>query len=92
MVRAAIAVFKIDRLRQLRPPSRHGTDCSRCPNALIRGSEAENSVNIGFHAFDDFGSFADRTAAGRSYDITLSAYEGRETSPIASVHDHVNIT
>ena len=50
-------------------------------------SEAENSVNIAFHAFDDFGTLAARTAAGQHYEVTLQTFEHHEQ--IAVVHDFI---
>lgn len=53
----------------------------------VMASEAENSVNIAFHAFDDFGLLAARVAAGQHYEVTLQAFEHHEQ--IAAVHDFI---
>src|SRR5260370_77289 len=48
-----------------------GDDFSHPATAAVMGSEAENSVNLAFHAFDDFGSLATRLAAGQHYEVAL---------------------
>jgi hypothetical protein len=53
-------------------------------------SEAENSVNLAFSAFDGFGALNSRLAAGQHYEITLQAFEHHEQ--IAAVHDFVVLT
>jgi hypothetical protein len=51
------------------------------------GSQAENSVNLAFGAFNDFGSLHDRLAAGQHYEVTLQAFEHHEQ--IAAVHSSI---
>ena len=53
--------------------------------AAVMASEAENSVNLAFHAFDDFGPLATRLAAGQHYEVTLQAFEHHEQ--VAAVHN-----
>jgi hypothetical protein len=53
----------------------------------VMASEAENSVNIAFGAFNDFGSLAARTGPGQHYEVTLQAFEHHEQ--IAVVHDFI---
>jgi hypothetical protein len=75
-------------------PSHHfGGSDDQVPASLV-GSQAQNSVNVGFEAFDGggahgFGSLADRTSAGTTWDVKLSAYEHHEL--VAQVHDVINL-
>ena len=62
-----------------------GDDFTHPATPGVVGSQAENSVNLAFHAFDDFGSH--RLDAGQHYEITLQALEHHEQ--IAVVHDFV---
>jgi len=62
-----------------------GDDFTHPATPGVMGSQAENSVNLAFHAFDDFGS--QRLDAGQHYEITLQAFEHHEK--IAAVHDFV---
>jgi hypothetical protein len=55
----------------------------------VVATEAENSVNIAFGAFNDFGTLAARTAAGQHYEVTLQAFEHHEQ--IAAVHDFITL-
>jgi hypothetical protein len=50
-------------------------------------SEAENSVNLAFSAFDGFGSLTNRLAAGQHYEVTLQASEHHEQ--VAAVHNFI---
>ena len=53
----------------------------------VVASEAENSVNLAFSAFDDFGPLATRLAAGQHYEVTLQAFEHHEQ--VAAVHNFI---
>jgi hypothetical protein len=64
-----------------------GDDFTHPATPAVMASEAENSVNLAFHAFDDFGSLATRLAAGQHYEVTLQASEHHEQ--IAAVHDFI---
>jgi hypothetical protein len=64
-----------------------GDDFNHPATAAVMASEAENSVNLAFHAFDDFGPLATRLAAGQHYEVTLQAFEHHEQ--IAAVHDFI---
>jgi hypothetical protein len=64
-----------------------GDDFNHPATPAVINSEAENSVNIAFQAFDDFGSVAARTAAGQHYEVTLTAFEHHEV--VATVHDFI---
>jgi hypothetical protein len=64
-----------------------GTDDNVPPS--LTSSQAQNSVNVAFHAFDDFGTIAQRTAAGTQWDVKLTALEHHEV--VAQVHDVINI-
>jgi hypothetical protein len=41
-----------------------GDDFNHPATSAVMNSEAENSVNLAFHAFDDFGTLAARHACG----------------------------
>jgi len=62
-----------------------GDDFTHPATPGVMGSQAENSVNLAFSAFDDFGSH--RLDAGQHYEITLQAFEHHEQ--IAAVHNFV---
>ncbi|SHJ39813.1 hypothetical protein SAMN05444159_0511 [Bradyrhizobium lablabi] len=62
-----------------------GDDFTHPASPGVVASQAENSVNLAFHAFDDFGSH--RLDAGQHYEITLQALEHHEQ--IAAVHSFV---
>ena len=64
-----------------------GDDFTHPATPAVMNSEAENSVNVAFHAFDDFGPLASRVAAGQHYEVTLQTFEHHEM--IASVHDFI---
>ena len=64
-----------------------GDDFNHPATTAVKNSEAENSVNLAFHAFDDFGSLATRLAAGQHYEVTLQVFEHHEQ--IAAVHDTI---
>jgi hypothetical protein len=64
-----------------------GDDFNHPASPAVIASEAENSVNLAFHAFDDFGPLATRLAAGQHYEVTLQAFEHHEQ--IAAVHDFI---
>jgi hypothetical protein len=64
-----------------------GDDFNHPATAAVMASEAENSVNVAFHAFDSFGPLAARVAAGQHYEVTLQAFEHHEQ--IAAVHDFI---
>jgi hypothetical protein len=67
-----------------------GDDFSHPATAAVMGSETENSVNLAFHAFDDFGSLATRLAAGQHYEVALQTFEHHEQ--IAAVHNFILLT
>jgi hypothetical protein len=62
-----------------------GDDFTHPASPGVMGSQAENSVNLAFSAFDDFGSH--RLDAGQHYEITLQTFEHHEQ--IAAVHNFV---
>jgi hypothetical protein len=64
-----------------------GDDFNHPATANVMAHVAENSVNIGFGAFDGFGTIEQRTAAGQHYEVTLQALEHHEV--VAAVHDFV---
>lgn len=64
-----------------------GDDFNHTATLAVMNSEAENSVNLAFHAFDDFGTLAARLAAGQHYEVTLKAFEHHEQ--VAVVHDFI---
>jgi hypothetical protein len=57
--------------------------------APLTSSQAQNSVNVAYHAFDDFGSIAQRTSAETQWDVKVTALEHHEV--VAQVHDVINI-
>jgi hypothetical protein len=66
-----------------------GDDFTHPATADIMATQAQNSVNIGFDAFNGFGSLADRTSAGTQWDVTLTALEHHEV--VAQVHNVINL-
>jgi len=64
-----------------------GDDFNHPATPGVVASEAENSVNLAFSAFNDFGTLNNRLAAGQHYEITLQTFEHHEQ--IAAVHDFV---
>jgi hypothetical protein len=64
-----------------------GDDFNHPASPAVIASQAENSVNLAFHAFDDFGPLATRLAAGQHYEVTLTAFEHHEK--VAAVHDFI---
>jgi hypothetical protein len=64
-----------------------GDDFTHPATPAVVASEAENSVNLGFAAFNDFGPLADRTGPNQHYTVTLQAFEHHEQ--IAAVHDFI---
>jgi len=64
-----------------------GDDFTHPATAAVMGSQAENSVNLGFAAFNGFGSLQDRLAAGQHYEITLQTLEHHEQ--VAAVHSFI---
>jgi hypothetical protein len=64
-----------------------GDDFNHPATTAVMGSQAENSVNLAFGAFNDFGSLHDRLAAGQHYEVTLQAFEHHEQ--IAAVHSSI---
>jgi hypothetical protein len=64
-----------------------GDDFNHPATAAVMASEAENSVNVAFGAFNDFGSLAVRTGPNQHYEVTLQAFEHHEQ--IAAVHDFI---
>jgi hypothetical protein len=70
------------------PTHAFGGDDFNHPASLgVQNSEAENSVNLAFSAFNDFGSLASRLAAGQHYEVTLQALEHHDQ--IAAVHNFI---
>lgn len=66
-----------------------GDDFNHPASGEVQATEAENSVNIGFGAFEGFGSLAARTGAGQHYEVTLEAFSHNQQ--IALVHDYINV-
>jgi hypothetical protein len=64
-----------------------GDDFNHPVTANVFAHVAENSVNIGFGAFEGFGALEERTAKGQHYEITLQALEHHQV--VAAVHDFV---
>jgi hypothetical protein len=64
-----------------------GDDFTHPASPAVVASEAENSVNLAFSAFDDFGPLATRLAAGQHYEVTLQAFEHHEQ--VAAVHNFI---
>jgi hypothetical protein len=64
-----------------------GDDFNHPVTPAVVASEAENSVNLAFHAFDDFGTLASRLAAGQHYEVSLQAFEHHEQ--VAAVHNFI---
>jgi hypothetical protein len=67
-----------------------GDDFHHPATTAVMASEAENSVNLAFHAFDDFGPLATRLATGQHYEVTLQAFEHHEQ--VAAVHNFIVLT
>ena len=67
-----------------------GDDFHHPATTAVMATEAENSVNLAFHAFDDFGPLATRLAAGQHYEVTLQAFEHHEQ--VAAVHNFIVLT